>query len=113
MWCKVEYRAMVNVTSELLWLKHLLQDLTFHHPNPMMSMCDNQVTICTATKLFFCDRKKHIEIGFCSRVLEEVIQEMHVRSNNQLDDQLADLFSESFGGSIVKYICNKLEKYDI
>jgi len=38
---------------------------------------------------------------------------MHVRSNNQLDDQLADLFSESFGGSRVKYICNKLEKYDI
>jgi len=39
---EAEYRAMAHATSELVWLKHLLQELSFCEVGQMELACDNQ-----------------------------------------------------------------------
>ena len=39
---EAEYRAMVLATCELIWLKHLLQELRFGKDEQMKLICDNQ-----------------------------------------------------------------------
>ena len=39
---EAEYRAMTSVTCELIWLKHLLQELRFRKDEQMKLICDNQ-----------------------------------------------------------------------
>lgn len=38
---EVEYRAMTATTSELVWLKQLLQDFGIVLSTPMVLFCDN------------------------------------------------------------------------
>ena len=42
---KAEYRAMALATYELIWLKHLLQELRFGKDGQMKLICDNQVAL--------------------------------------------------------------------
>ena len=58
-----EYRAMAQVTCELMWLHHLLGEIGFNDHNPMSLWCDNQVAIHIATNPVFHERTKHIEVG--------------------------------------------------
>ena len=39
---EAEYRAMALATCELIWLKHLLQELRFGKDEQMKLICDNQ-----------------------------------------------------------------------
>ena len=69
---------------ELILLKYLLQELDFHHPTSMTLKCDNQDAVVNLVPNPVSHKKmKHIEID-ChfvrDKVLEEVIQTMHVRS---------------------------------
>ncbi|XP_019087396.1 PREDICTED: uncharacterized protein LOC109127273 [Camelina sativa] len=38
---EAEYRAMVHLTKELLWVKRVLTDLGIVHPQPMHVLCDS------------------------------------------------------------------------
>ena len=38
---EAENRAMTHTTCELLWLKHLLEELKFYEIGPMELVCDN------------------------------------------------------------------------
>ena len=40
---EAEYRVMALATCELIWLKHLLQELRFRKDEQMKLICDNQV----------------------------------------------------------------------
>ena len=42
---KVEYRAMTLATCELIWLKHLLEDLRFRNDEQIKLICDNQAAL--------------------------------------------------------------------
>ncbi|GAV82290.1 hypothetical protein CFOL_v3_25742, partial [Cephalotus follicularis] len=45
-----EYRAMANVTCELMRIRQLLSELGFGDPSPMQLWCDNQAAIHIASK---------------------------------------------------------------
>ena len=40
-----EYRAMAKTTCELVWIKHILEELRFSPTGPMKLFCDNQAAI--------------------------------------------------------------------
>ena len=42
---EAEYQVMALATCELIWLKHLLQELRFGNDEQMKLICDNQATL--------------------------------------------------------------------
>ena len=50
---KVEYRAMALATCELIWLKHLLQELRFGKDEQMNLICDNQAALHISSNSYF------------------------------------------------------------
>ena len=60
---KAEYRAMALATCELIWLKHLLQELRFGKDEQMKLICDNQVALHISSNPVFYVRIKHIEVN--------------------------------------------------
>ncbi|XP_043697502.1 secreted RxLR effector protein 161-like [Telopea speciosissima] len=66
-----EYRAMAQVTCELMWIQQLLSELGFKIPTPMQLWCDNQASIHIASNPMFHERTKHIEID-CHFVREKM-----------------------------------------
>ena len=109
---ELEYRAMAHTTCELVWLKHLLEELGFPQTTPMSLLCDNQAAIHIASNPVFHERTKHIEVD-CHFVREKMLQNIIRTVNVKSADQLADLFTKALGGIRVKYICNKLGAYDM
>ena len=59
---KVEYRAIAHTSCELMWIKHLLEELRFVVKLPMTMHCDNQAAIYIASNPVFHERTKHIEV---------------------------------------------------
>ena len=103
---------MTYTTCELVWMKHLLEELGFAQSNPMNLFCDNQAAVHIASNPVFHERTKHIEVDYHfvrDKLLENVINTISVKSA----DQLTDLFTKALGGVRVRYICNKLGAYDM
>lgn len=53
---EVEYRSMVAITSELKWLKALLDGLGVAHPRAMTLFCDNKSALNISQNPFFHER---------------------------------------------------------
>ena len=50
---EAEYRAMAHTSCELMWIKHLLEELRFVMKLPMTMHCDNQAAIYIASNPVF------------------------------------------------------------
>ena len=59
---EAEYRATALATCELIWLKHLLQELRFGKDEQMKLICDNQAALHISSNPVFHERTKHIEV---------------------------------------------------
>ena len=107
-----KYRAMAHTTCELVWVKHLLEELGFTPVTSMGLLSDNQAAVHIASNPVFHERTKHIKVD-ChfvrEKILQNVIHIVHVKSA----DQLAHLFTKVLGEIRVKYSCNKLGAYDM
>ena len=103
---EAEYRAMALATCELIWLKHLLQELRFGKDEQMKLICDNQ-----AVPIFH-ERTKHIEVD-CHFIREKIASGCISTSFVNSNDQLADIFTKSLRGPRIKYICDKLGAFDL
>ena len=75
---EAEYRALTNVTSEILWLVQLLCDFTIPI-SAVKLLCDNQAALHVASNPAFCERTKHINID-CHLVGEHKLKLIHVKS---------------------------------
>ncbi|RVW64718.1 Retrovirus-related Pol polyprotein from transposon RE1 [Vitis vinifera] len=109
---EAEYRAMALATCELIWLRHLLQELRFGKDEQMKLICDNQATLHIASNPVFHERTKHIEVD-CHFIREKIASGCVATSFVNSNDQLADIFTKSLRGPRIKYICNKLGAYDV
>ena len=68
---EAEYRAMAHTSCELMWIKHLLEELRFVMKLPMTMHCDNQAAIYIASNPVFHQRTKHMEVD-CHITREKV-----------------------------------------
>ena len=109
---KAEYRAMVLATCELIWLKHLLQELRFGKDKLMKLICDNQVALHISSNSVFYERTKHIEVD-CHFIREKIASGCMTTSFVNSNDQLEDIFTKSLRGPRIKYICDKLGAFDL
>ena len=53
---------MALVTCELIWLKHLFQELRFGKNEQMKLICDNQAVLHISSNPVFHEMTKHIEV---------------------------------------------------
>ena len=53
---------MALAICELIWLKHLLQELRFGKDEQMKLICDNQATLHISSNSVFHEMTKHIEV---------------------------------------------------
>ncbi|WJZ95940.1 hypothetical protein VitviT2T_014671 [Vitis vinifera] len=91
---KAEYRALVDTTSELLWLRWLLKDLGVSTSSAAPLYCDNQSVIHIAHNDVFHERTKHIEID-CHFIRYHLVHGALKLFSVSSKDQLADIFTKS------------------
>jgi hypothetical protein len=105
---KVEYRALADATSELLWLRWLLTDMGASQTTSTPIHCDNRSVIHIAHNDVFHERTKHIEINchfICHYLQQYTFHLLFVSSK----DHLADVFTKSHLPSCLHDLVSKLK----
>ena len=103
---------MTLATCELIWLKHLLQELRFGKDKQMKLTRDNQAALHISSNPVFHERTKHIEVD-CLFIKEKIASGCMTTSFVNSNDQLADIFTKSLRGPRIKYICGNLGAFDL
>ena len=109
---EAEYRAMALATCERIWLKHLLQKLRFGKDEQIKLISDNQAALHISSNPIFHGRTKHIEVD-CHFIREKIASGCTTTSFVNSNDQLADIFTKSLRSPRIKYICDKLDAFDL
>ncbi|XP_019177704.1 PREDICTED: uncharacterized protein LOC109172908 [Ipomoea nil] len=109
---EAEYRAMALATCELMWLKHLLQELQCGNVAQMTLICDNQAALHIASNPVYHERTKHIKFD-CHFIRENIVSGCIKTSFVNSANQLANILTKSLRAPRVGYICNKLGAYDL
>ena len=109
---EAEYQAMALTTCELIWLKHLLQDLRFGNDEQMKLIHDNQAALHISSNLVFHEKTKHIEVD-SHFIRENIASGCMTTSFVNSNDQLADIFTKSLRRPRMKYICDKLGAFNL
>uniref|UniRef100_A0A2N9G1J0 Uncharacterized protein n=1 Tax=Fagus sylvatica TaxID=28930 RepID=A0A2N9G1J0_FAGSY len=105
---EAEYRALADTTSELLWLRWLLQDLGVSTSSATPIYCDNRSAIQIARNDVFHKRTKHIEID-CHLVRHHLLQGSLQLISVSSHDQLADIFTKSHPIGRFRDLVSKLQ----
>ncbi|XP_057996557.1 uncharacterized mitochondrial protein AtMg00810-like [Hevea brasiliensis] len=92
---EVEYRVLTDTTSELLWLRWLLQNMGVSQSNATTNIyCDNKSAIQIAHNDVFHERTKHIEID-CHFVRHHLVSGKLCLISVPSADQKADIFTKA------------------
>ena len=103
---------MALATCELVWLKHLLQELRFEKDEQMKLICDNQIILHISSNPVFHEMTKHIKVD-CHFIREKITSGCMTTSFVNSNDQPTDIFIKSLRSPRIKYICNKLGAFDL
>ena len=103
---------MTYTSCELMWIKHLLEELRFIVKLPMTMHCDNQTAIYIASNPVFHERTKHIEVD-CHITREKVEDGVIATTYVSTGVQIANIFTKTLCKTHLGLLCNKLELYDI
>ncbi|KAK2998527.1 hypothetical protein RJ639_023483 [Escallonia herrerae] len=66
-----KYRAMAQSTCEIMWICHLLEEISLKPPLPAKLWCDNQAARYIASNPVYYERTKHIEVD-CHFIREKI-----------------------------------------
>ena len=91
---EVKYRALVDTTFELLWLRWLLKDLGMSTSSTTPLYCDNQSAIHIAHNDVFHEWTKHIKID-CHFIRYHPVYGALKLISVSSKDQLANIFTKS------------------
>ncbi|XP_051122142.1 secreted RxLR effector protein 161-like [Andrographis paniculata] len=108
----LEYRALADTTTELLWLQWLLADLGVSQPSATTIHCDSQSAMEILTNDVFHERTKHIKID-CHIVCHHVANENVSLSSTSSADQTVDGFTKSYLPDRFQSFLNKLKLVSI
>ncbi|CAM8884293.1 unnamed protein product [Rhodiola kirilowii] len=104
---EAEYRAMAQVSCELVWLTKLLADIKVTIPLPITLHCDNNAALHIARNPVFHERTKHVKLDYHvvrQHVSSSFLAPVYVPSTSQL----ADLFTKPLPGEVLTNLCSKL-----
>jgi histone deacetylase 1/2 len=88
---EAEYKAIANVTAEMIWIQSLLKELNVFQHRPPQLWCDNLGATYLTTNPMFHARTKHIEVDFHfvrEQVARKTLQVRFISSKDQLADVL-------------------------
>ena len=88
---------MTLVACELIWLKHLFQELRFGKDEQTKLICDNQPALHISYNLVFYESTKQIEVD-CHFVRKKIASGCTTTSFVNNNDQLANIFTKSLRG---------------
>ncbi|WZY94082.1 hypothetical protein YC2023_066411 [Brassica napus] len=109
---EAEYRAMLKLTNELVWIKGILKHLEIEQTTPMTMHCDNQAAIHIASNSVFHERTKHIEVD-CHKVRQMIILGVILPCYTRSEDQLADVFTKAARLKTMESILSRLGLIDL
>ena len=109
---EAEYRAMLKLTNELVWIKGILKHLEIDQATPMTMHCDNQAAIHIASNSVFHERTKHIEVD-CHKVRQMIILGVILPCYTRSEDQLADVFTKAARQKTMESIHIRLSLIDL
>ena len=105
---EAEYRELVATTTELIWLRWLLQDLGVDCSTATKLHCDNRSAIQIAHNDVFHERTKHIEID-CHFIRHHLLQGTLTLQSISFQDQLADIFTKPLPLGTFRGLASKLK----
>eukprot|EP00253_Pinus_taeda_P001706 PITA_01706 len=109
---EAEYRGVVNITIQALWLQHFLTELGVQFRQPIVIWCDNQSTLKFCRDPVQRQRTKHIEIHMHyirDSVHDRVIDLQFCPSA----EQTADIFTKTFTEQKFRSLRDRLRVKDI
>ena len=109
---EVEFRAMVHVICEGMWLKRLLEELKIPTKRTMKMFCDNQATISIAKNTVHHDRTKHVEIN-CHFIKEKFEEGLIKMLYTPTSLQTAGILTKALPKTSFEALINKLGMIDI
>eukprot|EP00253_Pinus_taeda_P005562 PITA_05562 len=108
---EAEYRGVVNITIQALWLQHFLTELGVQFHQRIVIWCDNQSTLSFCRDLVQRRQTKHIEIHMHyirDLVHDRVIDLQFCPSTKQT----ADIFTKTFTEQNFHSLCDRLGEKD-
>lgn len=104
---EAEYKAIANLTAEMIWIKSLLKELGVYQSKAPRLWCDNLGATYLTSNPMFHARTKHIEVDF-HFVREQVARKaMEVRFISS-SDQVADILTKPLSRYPFITHCNNL-----
>ena len=91
---EAKYHALIDTTSELLWLRWLLKDLGVSTSSTIPLYCDNQSAIHITHNDVFHERTKYIEID-CHFIHYHLVYSALKFFSVSFKNQLANIFTKS------------------
>ncbi|GKD85325.1 retrovirus-related pol polyprotein from transposon TNT 1-94, partial [Tanacetum coccineum] len=95
---EAEYKAIVNASAEMIWLKNLLQELGLSTSQTPTLYCDNTGATYLYANPVYHSRMKHVALDY-HFVREQVsagpLRVLHVSSQDQLADMLTKPLSRA------------------
>ena len=104
---EAEFRAMSKGIDDVIWIKHLLEELKILYTTPIIIRCDNRTAISIAHDPIYHDRMKHVNIDrfYIQDHLEQgVLKTEHVISK----EQCVDIFTKGLPAKTMQYLISKL-----
>ena len=97
---------MANATSEVVWIRNLLQFLGIHVPVAKL-YCDNQAALCIAASPVFHEHTKHIEVD-CHFIRERLMSGALTTCCTPSTEQTAHTLTKALGQRQFQYLLGKL-----
>jgi hypothetical protein len=91
---KAEYKAMVDATTEVMWVQMVLQELQIPHSRSPRLWCNNMGAKYLTSNPIFNGRMKHVEVSY-HFVRDHVIKKLHGVHFISTEDQVADEFTKA------------------
>ncbi|KAI0523161.1 hypothetical protein KFK09_005553 [Dendrobium nobile] len=108
---EAEYRALSVATSDVIWIRRLLDEVGIPQHNPTTIHCDNISAMALAKNPVFHARTKHIEIDYHfirQHLNSGEIQLSYIAST----DNISDIFTKSFSPARFQELRRKLTIQD-